>query len=266
LAREWTNGRESLEGCPPWQPQIQARRRRCEKIHPLTEPQNTRRGKTGKQILAREWTRILANPWRAVLRGSPRSRRAGTVTKNTSSHGAAKHTEGENRKADFGPRMDANPREPLEGCPRWQPQIQACRRRCEKIHPLTEPQSTRRGKTGKQILAREWTRILANPWRAVLRGSPRSRRAGAVTKKYILSRSHEAHGGGKPESRFWPANGRKSSRILGGLSSVAAADPGVQAPLRQNTSHGATKHTKGKNRKADFSPQRQYPRAPARLT
>jgi hypothetical protein len=205
LAREWTNGRESLEGCPPWQPQIQARRRRCEKIHPLTEPQSTRRRKTGNQILAREWTRILANPWRAVLRGSPRFRRAGAVTtkyilsrsheaheggkpeirfwpangrkssrtlgglssvaaqdpgaqaplrKNTSSHGAAKHTEGENRKADFGPRMDANPRESLEGCPPWQPQIQARTHRYEKIH-LTEPRSTRRGKTGKQILARD---------------------------------------------------------------------------------------------------------------
>jgi hypothetical protein len=79
----------------------------------------------------------------------------------------------------FGPRMDANPRESLEGCPPWQPQIQARRRRYEKIHPLTEPQSTRRGKTEKQISAREWT------------------------------------------------------RILGGLSSVAAADPGVQAPLRK---------------------------------
>jgi hypothetical protein len=205
--------------------------------------------------LAREWTRIPANPWRAVLRGSPRSRRAGAVAKkyisrshkaheggkpeirfwpangrksprilgglssvaapdsgaqaplrkNTSSHGAAKHTEGENRKADFGPRMDANPRESLEGCPPWQPKIQARRHRCEKIHPLTEPQSTRRWKTGKQILAREWTQIPANPWRAVLRGSHRFSRAGAVAKKYILSRSHKAHGGGKPKSRFWPA-------------------------------------------------------------
>ncbi len=202
--------------------------------------------------MAREWTQTPANPWRAVLRGSPRSRRAGAVAKkyilsrshkthggekpesrfwpangrkslrtlgglssvaapdpgaqaplrkNTSSHGATKHTEGENRKADFGPRMDANPRESLEGCPPWQPQIQARRRRCEKIHPLTESQSTRRGKTGKQILAREWTQILANPWRAVLRGSPRSRRAGTITKKYI-SRSRKAHGGGKPEIRF----------------------------------------------------------------
>ena len=105
-------------------------------------------------------------------------------------------------------------------------------------------------------MAREWTQIPANPWRAVLRGSPRSRRAGTVAKKYILSRSRKAHGGGKPESRFWPANGRKSSRTLGGLSSVAATDSVAQAPLRKNTSsHGATKHTEEENRKADFSPR-----------
>jgi hypothetical protein len=181
---------------------------------------------------------------------APDSGAQAPLRKKTSSHGATKHTEGENRKADFGPRILANPRESLEGCPPWQPKIQARRHRCDKIHPLTEPQSTRRGKTGKQILAREWTRICANPWRAVLRGSPRSRRVGAVTKKYILSRSHKTHGGEKPESRFWPANGRESARILGGLSSVAAPDPSAQAPLRKNTSsHGATKHTEGETGK-----------------
>jgi hypothetical protein len=99
-----------------------------------------------------------------------------------------------------GPRMDANPRESLEGCPPWQPQIQACRHRYEKIH-LTEPQSTRRGKTGKQILAREWTRILGG-LSSVAAPDPGAQ--APLRKKYI-SRSHKAHGGGKPESRFWPA-------------------------------------------------------------
>jgi hypothetical protein len=189
------NPRESLEGCPPWQPQIQAAQ--------------------------------------APLR------------QNTSSHGATKHTEEENPKADFGPRMDANPRESprilggLSSVAAQDPGAQAPLRKNTSSHGAAKHTEV---ENRKAVLAREWTQILANPWRAVLRGSHRFSRAGAVAKKYILSRSHKAHGGGKPKSRFFPANGRES------LEGCPPWQPQIQAcrhRYEKNTSHGAAKHTEG---------------------